>query len=40
MTRTLLDALPARGVGGRDGFRWRGGEISRLEGFSDAVFAS
>jgi uncharacterized membrane protein len=21
------------------GFRWRGGEVSRLEGFSDAVFA-
>jgi uncharacterized membrane protein len=23
----------------RNGFRWRGGEISRIEGFSDAVFA-
>lgn len=23
---------------GRDGFRWRGREVSRLEGFSDAVF--
>jgi uncharacterized membrane protein len=39
MTRALREALSARGVGGRDGFRWRGGEISRLEGFSDAVFA-
>jgi len=39
MTRALREALAARGVGGRDGFRWRGGEISRLEGFSDAVFA-
>jgi len=30
----------AKGWGRRaDGFRWRGGEISRLEGFSDAVFA-
>jgi hypothetical protein len=25
--------------GRRDGFRWRGGEITRVEGFSDAVFA-
>src|SRR5271167_2798365 len=24
---------------GEPGFRWRGGEITRLEGFSDAVFA-
>lgn len=39
MTRALREALADRGVGGRDGFRWRGGEISRLEGFSDAVFA-
>lgn len=23
----------------RHGFRWRGGEVSRIEGFSDAVFA-
>ncbi len=23
----------------KQGFRWRGGEVSRLEGFSDAVFA-
>jgi uncharacterized membrane protein len=25
--------------GGEKGFQWRGGEITRLEGFSDAVFA-
>jgi len=31
--------LARRGVGGRPGFRWRGDEITRLEGFSDAVFA-
>jgi uncharacterized membrane protein len=29
-----------KGIGSSTGFRWRGGkEISRLEGFSDAVFA-
>ncbi|MEP6993051.1 MAG: TMEM175 family protein [Acidobacteriota bacterium] len=39
MTRALREELAARGVGGKDGFRWRGHEISRLEGFSDAVFA-
>ena len=26
-------------VGKTDGFRWRGGEVLRIEGFSDAVFA-
>jgi len=26
-------------LGGENGFHWRGGEITRLEGFSDAVFA-
>ncbi len=26
-------------VGAREGFRWRGEEVSRLEGLSDAVFA-
>ena len=25
-------------LSGREGFRLRGGEVSRLEGFSDAVF--
>ncbi len=39
MTRALRESLAAKGVGGEDGFRLRGGEISRLEGFSDAVFA-
>jgi len=29
----------ARRLGGEKDFRWRGEEISRLEGFSDAVFA-
>jgi uncharacterized membrane protein len=32
-------ALSASRVSGEDGFRWRGHEVSRLEGFSDAVFA-
>lgn len=36
----IREALAAKGVGRREGFRWRGeGEITRLEGFSDAVFA-
>lgn len=26
-------------VGDKEGFRWRGGDVSRIEGFSDAVFA-
>lgn len=39
MTRGLRESLVEKGWGGEDGFRWRGGEISRLEGFSDAVFA-
>lgn len=39
MTRALRERLQEKGVGRRDGFRWRGGEISRIEGFSDAVFA-
>ena len=32
-------ALAEKGWGGETGFHWRGGEISRLEGFSDTVFA-
>ena len=28
-----------RGRGGEEGFSWRGEEVSRIEGFSDAVFA-
>jgi uncharacterized membrane protein len=35
----MREQLAAKGVGRREGFRWRGGEISRVEGFSDAVFA-
>jgi uncharacterized membrane protein len=31
--------LAHQGFGADKGFRWRGGEISRLEGLSDAVFA-
>jgi hypothetical protein len=31
--------LQEKGLGIEPGFRWRGGEISRIEGFSDAVFA-
>jgi Endosomal/lysosomal potassium channel TMEM175 len=31
--------LAEQGFGADRGFRWRGGEISRLEGLSDAVFA-
>ena len=39
VTRALRQRLAASGVGQSDGFRWRGGEVSRLEGFTDAVFA-
>ena len=39
MTRAVREKLAADGAGLRDGFRLRGGEISRIEGFSDAVFA-
>jgi uncharacterized membrane protein len=39
MTRAVRERLAESGIGRRDGFRWRGGEITRLEGFSDAVFA-
>jgi Endosomal/lysosomal potassium channel TMEM175 len=39
MTRALRSHLAEKGAGKRDGFRWRGEEISRVEGFSDAVFA-
>jgi hypothetical protein len=35
MRRRLVE----QGFGADRGFRWRGGEISRLEGLSDAVFA-
>lgn len=35
----LREKAVAQGVGASPGFRWRGEEITRLEGFSDAVFA-
>jgi uncharacterized membrane protein len=35
----LREALAGKGVGMRDGFRIRGHEIQRIEGFSDAVLA-
>ena len=35
----ITEHLIAKGVGANKGFRWRGGEITRFEGFSDAVFA-
>ncbi len=35
----LREPLAAKGVGLRDGFRLRGHEIQRIEGFSDAVLA-
>ncbi|MDQ6894490.1 MAG: TMEM175 family protein [Acidobacteriota bacterium] len=31
--------MAERSVGSARGFRWRAGEVSRLEGFTDAVFA-
>ncbi|HMC81666.1 MAG TPA: TMEM175 family protein [Candidatus Polarisedimenticolia bacterium] len=37
--RQLRERALRRGSGGEPGFRWRGGEVSRIEGFSDAVFA-
>lgn len=39
MTRALRQRLAASGAGESAGFRWRGREVSRLEGFTDAVFA-
>ncbi len=37
--RAPREALAEKRWGEETGFRWRGGEISRLEGFSDTVFA-
>jgi uncharacterized membrane protein len=37
--RILRQSLAHAGVGQKPGFRWRGGEVSRIEGFTDAVFA-
>lgn len=39
MSHSPRKALAERSAGARAGFRWRGGEVSRLEGFTDAVFA-
>jgi hypothetical protein len=39
VTRAVREHFAEKGPGRRDGFRWRGAEITRLEGFSDAVFA-
>src|ERR671920_1754514 len=37
--RTVVrEGLARRGVG-EESFRWRGEDVSRIEGFSDAVFA-
>src|SRR5690242_19019803 len=35
----LREQLIQRHIGEHAGFRWRGQEVSRLEGFSDAMFA-
>jgi len=35
----IRDTAIEKGVGKGDSFRWRGGDVSRVEGFSDAVFA-
>ena len=35
----LRDRLVRERVGAEEGFTWRGAEVSRMEGFSDAVFA-
>lgn len=34
----VRSAMLEHGVGGEAGFRWRGREVTRLEGLSDAVF--
>lgn len=39
MTRAIRKSLLEKGVGSSNGFRWRGGEVTRLEGFTDAVVA-
>ena len=35
----LRKGLAQRHIGAEEGFSWRGEEVSRIEGFSDAVFA-
>lgn len=39
VTRLLRQGLVRAGAGRTGDFRWRGGEVSRIEGFTDAVFA-
>ena len=39
MTTAVREGLASRGLGRKDGFRWRGEEVSRIEALSDAVFA-
>ena len=34
----IREKLAEKGVGASDGFRWRGQDVSRLEGLADAVF--
>lgn len=34
----LRSSLAQRRIGGEEGFSWRGQEVSRIEGFADAVF--
>lgn len=34
----IREKMAEKGVGARDGFRWRGQDVSRLEGLADAVF--
>ena len=35
----MRETLVNKRLGEKEGFRWRGGDVSRIEGFSDAVFA-
>ena len=37
VTRLLRQSLARAGAGRTRRFRWRGGEVSRIEGFTDAV---
>jgi hypothetical protein len=39
VTRSPREILREKGVGGAGSFRWRGHEVTRLEGLTDAVFA-
>ena len=39
MTTAVREGLASRGLLRKDGFRWRGEEVSRIEALSDAVFA-